>query len=66
MMNVKIVYRSIDNILAIPAGSWFLVQRPYLDAIQRVFTFFQENQKPFRVLHMSDEVGMDSISFYSQ
>lgn len=65
MMNVKIVYRSIDNILAIPAGSWFLVQRPYLDAIQRVFTFFQENQKPFRVLHMSDEVGMDSISFYS-
>ena len=65
IMNTTIVYQPIQDPLTIPPGSWFLAQRPYTDAIQRIFTLFQENQRPFRVLHLSDEFGMDSISFYS-
>ena len=42
------------------AGAWYLVQRPH-----EWTEFFRRLDQPFRVLHVSDEFGMDDISFYS-
>jgi len=48
----------------LPANSWFLVQRPHLDAFQTLFVSFAKQNIPFHVLHLSDEFGTDSLSFY--
>jgi GR25 family glycosyltransferase involved in LPS biosynthesis len=48
----------------LPPNSWFLVQRPHLDAFQTLFVSFEKQNIPFHVLHLSDEFGTDSLSFY--
>jgi GR25 family glycosyltransferase involved in LPS biosynthesis len=45
-------------------NAWFLVQRPHLDAFQTLFLSFEKQNRPFHVLHLSDEFGADSLSFY--
>jgi GR25 family glycosyltransferase involved in LPS biosynthesis len=63
MLHVTIRYQPILT-TKLPANSWFLVQRPHLDAFQALFISFAKQNIPFHVLHLSDEFGMDSISFY--
>lgn len=48
----------------IPNNSWFIVQRPHLEAYNKYFKLLDTIEKPFKVLHLSDEFGADDISFY--
>ena len=63
MLQVTIECRPILT-TKLPPNAWFLVQRPYLDTFQTLFTSFEQKNIPFHVLHLSDEFGADSISFY--
>ena len=63
MLQVTIQCRPILT-TKLPANSWFLVQRPHLDAFQTLFVSLAKQNIPFHVLHLSDEFGMDSLSFY--
>jgi GR25 family glycosyltransferase involved in LPS biosynthesis len=54
-----------DQLLSLPPSSWFLVQRPHVPAFCEFFSIFETHRRPFHVLHLSDEFGMDSNSFYS-
>lgn len=48
----------------IPENSWFLVQRPHISAFEALFLSLEKQNIPFHVLHLSDEFGADSLSFY--
>jgi hypothetical protein len=48
----------------LPPNSWFLVQRPHLSACEALFLSLEKQNIPFHVLHLSDEFGADSLSFY--
>jgi alpha(1,3/1,4) fucosyltransferase len=63
MLQVTIKCRPILTTKFLP-NSWFLVQRPHIDAFQTLFISLAKQNIPFHVLHVSDEFGMDSISFY--
>ena len=62
MLQVTIHCRPI--LTEFPANSWFLVQRPYLVAFEALFLSLEKQNIPFHVLHLSDEFGADSLSFY--
>ena len=62
MLQVTIQYRPI--VTELPPNSWFLVQRPHLAAFEALFLSLEKQNIPFHVLHLSDEFGADSISFY--
>jgi hypothetical protein len=62
MLQVTIHCRPI--VTELPPNSWFLVQRPHLDVFQDLFISLEKQNIPFHVLHLSDEFGMDSLSFY--
>jgi GR25 family glycosyltransferase involved in LPS biosynthesis len=49
----------------VPNNSWFIVQRPHLQAFNKYFLFLQENNINFKVLHLSDEFHCDDLKFYS-
>jgi hypothetical protein len=63
MLQVTIRYQPILT-TELPPNSWFLVQRPHLTAFETWFMALEKQNIPFHVLHLSDEFGMDSISFY--
>ena len=42
----------------------FLVQRPHLDLYMELFKKYDAAEKSYRVLHLSDEITIDNISFY--
>jgi GR25 family glycosyltransferase involved in LPS biosynthesis len=46
-------------------NTWFLVQRPHLEAYNKYFKILNTMNKPFKVIHLSDEFGVDNTSFYS-
>jgi len=48
----------------LPPNSWFLVQRPHIAACEALFLSLEKQNIPFHVLHLSDEFGADSLSFY--
>lgn len=62
MLQVTIQYQPI--LTELPPHSWFLVQRPHIAACEALFLSLEKQNIPFHVLHLSDEFGMDSISFY--
>lgn len=43
---------------------WFLIQRPHLDKWNNLFAEYEKQERPFAVLHLSDEFAADDISFY--
>ena len=47
---------------ALPEGAWIIVQRPFISIWN---TLLSTHQRPFRILHLSDEFEMDDISLYS-
>jgi glycosyl transferase family 25 len=63
MLQVSIQYQPILT-TDLPPNSWFLVQRPHLTALETWFMALEKQNIPFHVLHLSDEFGMDSLSFY--
>jgi len=44
---------------------WFLVQRPYVPQMVKLFQELEMTQIPFKVIHLSDEFEKDDITFYS-
>ena len=62
ILQVTIQYRPI--VTELPPNSWFLVQRPHLAACEALFLSLEKQNIPFHVLHLSDEFGADSLSFY--
>ena len=49
---------------AVRPGSFLLVARPNLDHWATVAFGLQKAGTPFRILHLSDELGMDSLGLY--
>jgi len=49
----------------VPDNSWFIVQRPYLQNFNKYFSFLQEKNINFNVLHLSDEFSCDDLKFYT-
>jgi GR25 family glycosyltransferase involved in LPS biosynthesis len=43
----------------------FIVQRPYIEMYIDIFARYNNMEKPFYVLHLSDEYSGDNISWYS-
>jgi GR25 family glycosyltransferase involved in LPS biosynthesis len=64
MLQVTIRYQPILT-TELPPNSWFLVQRPHLTAFETWFMTLEKQNIPFHVLHLSDEFGKDSLSFYN-
>jgi GR25 family glycosyltransferase involved in LPS biosynthesis len=62
MLQVTIHCRPI--VTELPPNSWFLVQRPHLSAFEALFLSLEKQNIPFHVLHLSDEFGAESLSFY--
>jgi len=62
MLQVTIHCRPI--LTELPPNSWFLVQRPHLSVFEALFLSLEKQNIPFHVLHLSDEFGADSLSFY--
>ena len=46
-------------------NSWYVVQRPYIEAYNSYFTLLDSKGIIFNVLHLSDELCIDDISFYN-
>jgi len=44
---------------------WYLVQRPFVKQWNEYFMELDKKNCSFKVLHLSDEFGVDDISFYS-
>jgi len=55
----------VSNQMVIGCHLLFLVQRPHVDQCIHLFRQLEENQIPFKVIHLSDEFETDDISFYS-
>jgi GR25 family glycosyltransferase involved in LPS biosynthesis len=45
-------------------NSWFVVQRPHVETYNNHFRVLNSKNINFKVLHLSDEFGIDDISFY--
>ena len=43
----------------------FIIQRPHIEKYIEIFTRYNNIQKPFYVIHLSDEYCADNISWYS-
>lgn len=65
MMQVKWDLQPLLPETMIEPHSWFLVQRPYLEPYNHLFTELTKRDIPFHVLHLSDEFAKDDISFYA-
>ena len=53
---------SVNNI---DSNALFLVQRPFIEQWRQIFNNFLINNITFKVLHLSDEFGKDTIDFYN-
>jgi len=60
-----IQYLPFPTAHTLPPNSWLLVARPALDFWEDVANVLNRAEKPFNVLHLSDEMGTDSIQFYN-
>lgn len=60
-MEIKSIYQS-DDFLENPI---FIVQRPFIDLYVPLFEKYEAAEKPYYVLHLSDEYCQDNISWYS-
>ena len=49
----------------VPNNSWFIVQRPHLEAFNKYFAYLLTKNINFKVLHLSDEFSADDLSFYT-
>ena len=49
----------------VPDNSWFIVQRPNLEAFNKYFLYLQTENINFKVLHLSDEFSCDDLKFYT-
>jgi GR25 family glycosyltransferase involved in LPS biosynthesis len=54
-----------DFLELVPDNSWFIVQRPHLQAFNKYFLFLQSHNINFKVLHLSDEFHGDDLKFYT-
>ena len=62
----KVIFNPLPDIDFIPPNnSWFIVQRPHLGKFNTYFNYLHAKNVQFKVLHLSDEFGIDDISFYS-
>jgi len=60
----SIVFKSLLPETPIMPDTWFLVQRPQSDTWNHMLTNLQQLNIPFKVIHLSDEFGLDNITFY--
>jgi len=58
-------YQPFPGLEALPSDAWLLVARPALEFWQEVCKGLNAKGKPFRVLHLSDELCSDPIEFYN-
>jgi hypothetical protein len=58
-------YRPFPSPAALPANAWLLVARPALEFWQQVCKELNALNKPFHILHLSDEGCTDPIEFYN-
>lgn len=66
LFDIPFVFKPLVNWpVDIADNTWFLVQRPHLDAYNKYFKLLDTINKPFKVIHLSDEFGADDTSFYS-
>ena len=49
----------------VPNNSWFIVQRPHLEAFNKYFAYLLSENINFKVLHLSDEFMCDDLRFYT-
>jgi hypothetical protein len=49
----------------VPNNSWFIVQRPHLEAYNKYFAYLLSENINFKVLHLSDEFLYDDLRFYT-
>jgi GR25 family glycosyltransferase involved in LPS biosynthesis len=69
---IKEIFGKDINLIAItsflelvPNNSWFIVQRPHLPNFNKYFTYLQNENINFKVLHLSDEFSADDLKFYN-
>jgi hypothetical protein len=60
-----IQYSPFPGIQALPANAWLLVARPVVEFWQTICKELSAANKPFNILHMSDEGCSDPIEFYN-
>ena len=60
-----IQYSSFPGVQALPSNAWLLVARPAIEFWQNVCKELSAANKPFNILHMSDEGCSDPIEFYN-
>jgi GR25 family glycosyltransferase involved in LPS biosynthesis len=58
-------YRPFPSIDSLPSNAWLLVARPALEFWQQVCKELSAANKPFNILHLSDEGCTDPIEFYN-
>ena len=56
-------FKKFSNADVLP-NSWFIVQRPHLAFYNTYFKLLDDKKVNFNVLHLSDELCIDDISFY--
>lgn len=64
MLQRPIQLRPVAEMIPTNTTTWFLVQRPHLEAWIKRFTEYEKEGRPFAVLHLSDEFAADDISWY--
>lgn len=63
LMGVTITYKPF-NVSEKDENGWYIVQRPRSEEWTLIFKEFESKNQPFKVIHISDEFCMDTISFY--